>query len=88
MASKRSDESSKHLTLYPDMPSEEIKLQADQHRKLDGSEVVMRSRCFLDFGYQDDEMTLNINITEDIEYHIVHSIHLPRLRGNPNVLTN
>ena len=75
------DGSSQRLTLYPDMPSEEIELQADQHRKLDGSEVVRRSGCFLDFGYPDDEMTLNI--TEDIEYHIFHTIHLPGLRGNP-----
>ena len=81
MASKPSDGPSKHLTLYPNMPSEEIKLQVDQHRKLDGSEVVKRSGCFLDFGYQDDEMTLNI--TEDIEYHILDSIHIPGLRGNP-----
>ena len=81
MESETWDGSSQRLTLYPDMPSEEIELQADQHRKLDGSEVVRRSGCFLDFGYQDDEMTLNI--TEDLEYHIFHAIHLPGLRGNP-----
>ena len=83
MESERSDGSPQRLTLYPDMPPEEIKSQANQHRKLheDLDGVVTRSRCFLDFGYEDGEITLNI--TEDIEYHIVHSIHLPRLRGNP-----
>ena len=82
MESKPWDGSSQRLTLYPDMPPEAIKSQADQHRKLgDSDDVVKRSRCFLDFGSEDGEITLNI--TEDIEYHIVHTIHLPRLRGNP-----
>ena len=83
MESERWDGSQQRLNLYPDMPPEEIKSQADQHRKLDedSDDIVRRSRCFLDFGSEDGEITLNI--TEDIEYHIVQTIHLPRLRGNP-----
>ena len=83
MESERWDGSSQRLILYPDMPPAETKSQADQHRKLDedSDDVVKRSRCFLDFGSEDGEITLDI--TEDIEYHIVHTIHLPRLRGNP-----
>ena len=81
--SEQWDGSSQHLILQPDMPVEKIRAQADQHRKLDedSDDVVKRSRCFLDFGSEDGEITFNI--TEDIEYHIVHTIHLPRLRGNP-----
>ena len=82
MESKRWDEPSHCLTLYPDMPPEEIESQADQHRKLGDSDIVVKpSRCFLDFESEDGEITLNI--TEDIEYHIVHTIYLPGLRGNP-----
>ena len=81
MDSKFSHRPSRHLTLYPDMPVKKIRAQADQHPKLEDADVVKRSGCFLDFGYQDDETTLNI--TEDVEYYIFFSIHLPGLRGNP-----
>ena len=81
MESNSSDQSTRRLILYPGMSPEEIKSQVDQHRKLDHCHVVKRSRCFLDFGDQEGETDLWI--TEDVEYHILGSIHLPGLRGNP-----
>ena len=74
------NQSSEHWTLYPDMPSKAVKSQANRHI-LEDADAVKRSRCFLDFESQEDELTLNL--TEFIEYDILDSIHIPTLRGNP-----
>ena len=73
--------SPRDMTLYPEMPPEEIKLLADQHWIPRGLETVRRSRCFLRFESQDGHTSQNI--TYNLEYHIFNSIHLPGLRGNP-----
>ena len=70
------------ITLYPEMPSEKIKLLADRNPVLKGFDAVMRSRCFLRLESQDDHAFLNIT-TPILESQIFNSIHLPGLRGNP-----
>ena len=74
------NQSSEHWTLYPDMPSKAIKSQTNRHI-LEDADAVKRSRCFLDFESQEDELTLNL--TEVVEYDILDSIHIPTLRGSP-----
>ena len=74
------NQSSEHWILYPDMPSKAIKSQANRYI-LENADTVKRSRCFLDFESQEDELTLNL--TEVVEYYILDSIHIPTLRGNP-----
>ncbi len=72
---------SKHITLYPEMTSEEINSLADQYVIAKGLEIVRRSGCFLRFESQDGRTSENV--THNLEYHILNSIHLPGLRGNP-----
>ena len=72
---------SKHITLYPEMTSEEINSLADQYVIAKGLETVRRSGCFLRFESQDGRTSENV--TYNLEYHILNSIHLPGLRGNP-----
>ena len=72
----------KHFTLYPEMPPEEIKSLADQYLIPTGLDIVRRSRCFLRFESQDGH-TSQQSVTYSLEFHIVNSIHLPGLRGNP-----
>jgi hypothetical protein len=74
------NQSSEHWILYPDMPSKAIKSQANRYI-LENADTVKRSRCFLDFESQEDELALNL--TEVVEYYILDSIHTPTLRGNP-----
>lgn len=74
------NQSSEHWTLYPDMPSKAVKSQAHRYI-LEDADAVKRSRCFLDFESQEDELTLNL--TEVVEYDILDSIHIPTLRGSP-----
>ena len=74
------NQSSEHWILYPDMPSKAIKSQANRYI-LENADTVKRSRCFLDFESQEDELALNL--TEVVEYNILDSIHIPTLRGNP-----
>ena len=73
------------FTLYPKMPSEEIKSLADQDPMLKDMgkdfDVVKRSGCFLGLESQDGRRGLNI--THDLALNLVNSIHLPGLRGNP-----
>ena len=69
------------MTLYPEMPPEEIKSLADQHWIPRGLETVRHSRCFLRFESQDGHTSQNL--TYNLEHHIFNSIHLPGLRGNP-----
>lgn len=78
---------SPHFVLYPNMPPEEIKVQTDQDPMLKdlGEDkdfnVVKRSRCFLHLQSQDGRAGLDI--THEVAFNIVKSIHLPGLRGNP-----
>lgn len=77
-----------HYTLYPNMPTEKIKEQTDQDSMLnelkgeDDFTVVKRSRCFLRLETKDGRGGLNL--TSDVAFNIVRSIHLPGLRGNPS----
>ena len=73
--------SSEHPALYPGMPHEEIKSLADQYWMSTGFETVRPSRCFLRFESQDGQRS--VDITHDLEFRILSSIHLPGLRGNP-----
>ena len=72
------------FTLYPEMPPEEIKTLVDKSSFLELLQVdeVKRSRCFLSLessqdGYRFSELTANV------ESSILDSIHLPKLRSNP-----
>ena len=67
--------------LYPGMPHEEIKSLADQYWISTGFETVRPSRCFLRFESQDGQSS--VDMTHDLEFRILNSIHLPGLRGNP-----
>ena len=69
------------MTLYPDMSPEEIKSLADQYWTLQGSDAVKPTRCFLRLESQDGHGS--VNLTPDLEFRILSSIHLPGLRGNP-----
>ncbi len=69
------------MTLYPGMPSEEVKLLADQHWGLKDFDTVKSSRCFLRFESQDGHTSFSV--THELELYIFNSIHLPGLRGNP-----
>ena len=73
--------SSERMALYPGMPHEEIKSLANQYWISTDFETVRPSRCFLRFESQDGQRS--VNITHDLEFHILNSIHLPGLRGNP-----
>ena len=70
------------FTLYPEMPSEEIKALADQGSFPSGFDSVSRSRCFLCLESKDGQTSLNV-IRPRLEFRIFSSIHLPGLRGNP-----
>ena len=74
------DRSSDRLTLYPDMPSKEVKSQAHQYL-LEDADAVKRSRCFLDLESKEDELTWDV--TQIVEYYILDGIHVRTLRGNP-----
>ena len=71
----------KSLTLYPDMPPEEIKLLGDQYPEFKNFDIVKRSRCFLYFGSQHSSGFYEV--TYGFGADIVNTIHLPGLRGNP-----
>ena len=78
-----------HLTLYPEMPLEEIKALTDQYRifRIASVNGVKRSRCFLRLASQGGSGYLNLDTTvkliNDPESDILDIIHLPGLRGNP-----
>ena len=72
---------SQHITLYPEMPLEEIKMLADQGSIPKGSNAVKRSRCFLYVGHP--EGNVFVGGTAVLHFYILNSIHLPGLRGNP-----
>ena len=71
----------KSFTLYPEMPTEEVKSLADQDPSLKDLDVVRRLGCFLFLQSQDGRAGFEITVIT--KFHIVNSIHLPGLRGNP-----
>ncbi len=75
----------RRFTLYPEMLPEEIKSLADKDPRFkdlgEDYDVVRRSHCFLELESQDGHKGLNF--THELAFHIVSSIHLPGLRGNP-----
>ena len=71
----------KSFTLYPEMPTEEVKSLADQDPSLKDLDVVRRLGCFLFLQSQDGRAGFEITLIT--KFHIVNSIHLPGLRGNP-----
>ena len=73
--------STKSLTLYPEMSSEEIKLLGNQDPAFKNFDIVKRSRCFLYFGSQYSSGFYEV--TYGFGAYIFNTIHLPGLRGNP-----
>ena len=77
--------STKPLTLYPEMSSEEIKSLVDQDQMLkdlgEDFDTVKRSRCFLYLGSQYSSGFYEV--TYGFGAYIFNTIHLPGLRGNP-----
>lgn len=70
-----------HITLYPEMPFEEIKVLADQGSIPEVSNAVIRSRCFLYAGHPGGYVS--VVGAAALHSYILYSIHLPGLRGNP-----
>ena len=73
--------STKFLTLYPEMSSEEIKSLGNQDPAFKNFDIVKRSRCFLYFGSQYSSGFYEV--TYGFGAYIFNTIHLPGLRGNP-----
>ena len=73
--------STKSLTLYPEMSSEEIKSLGNQDPAFKNFDIVKRSRCFLYFGSQYSSGFYEV--TYGFEAYIFNTLHLPGLRGNP-----
>ena len=77
------------LTLYPEMPPEEIQALTDEYMllRVAGVNSVKRSRCFLRLVSQGISSPLSLDtavkLVSDPEGDILDSIHLPGLRGNP-----
>ncbi len=73
--------STKSLTLYPEMSSEEIKSLGNQDPAFKNFDIVKRSRCFLYLGSQYSSGFYEV--TYGFGAYIFNTIHLPGLRGNP-----
>ena len=73
--------STKSLTLYPEMSSEEIKSLGNQDPAFKNFDIVKRSRCFLYLGSQYSSGFCEV--TYGFGAYIFNTIHLPGLRGNP-----
>ena len=69
------------FTLYPKMPSEEIRVLGIQGPMGEDFDNVKRSRCFLGLGPQDNNGFYSV--TYKLASNISDIIHLPRLRANP-----
>ena len=78
---KTDSKSHEDMTLYPEMPPEELNSLVDRNLMPPGFDAARRSRCFVRFETQDGHMSQSVIYT--LEYHIFQSIHLPGLRGNP-----
>ena len=73
--------STKSLTLYPEMSSEEIKSLGNQDPAFKNFDIVKRSRCFL---YLESQSSSGFyEVTYGFGAYIFNTIHLPGLRGNP-----
>ena len=72
---------SEEMIWHPEMTPEEIKSFANQRWDLKDCDAVRPSRCFLHFESQDGNVS--VSVIPDLESHILNSIHLPGLRGNP-----
>lgn len=79
----KNDTSSPHpsFTLYPDMSSDQINTILKQLKIPMVYNTIKRRGSFLDIVSKDDERS--INLSSDLESKIIHSIHLPGLRGDP-----
>ena len=73
--------STKSLTLYPEMSSEEIKSLGNQDPAFKDFDIVKRVRCFLYLGSQYSSGFYEV--TYGFGAYIFNTIHLPGLRGNP-----
>ncbi len=73
--------STKSLTLYPEMSSEEIKSLGNQDPAFKDFDIVKRVRCFLYLGSQYSSRFYEV--TYGFGAYIFNTIHLPGLRGNP-----
>ena len=71
----------KHITLYPGMPPEDVKSQANQYLIPENFYAVRRLRCSLRLESPDDHTYFVVPSSH--ESNIFDSIHLPGLRGNP-----
>ncbi len=89
---KLGDDSSvfpENLTLYPEMPPEDIKALTDKYGifRIASINSVKRSRCFLRLASQDNSKSINLDTTikhfSDPEDDILKTIHLPGLRDTP-----
>ena len=69
------------LNLRPEMPLEEAKVQVDRYPMSKDINGVKRSRCFL--GFESEDGNGFYDVTPTIGEHILNTIHLPGLRGNP-----
>ncbi len=81
----RDDQLLQDITLFPEMPPEEIKLLADQNPMLKGFDAVRRSRCFLRLESQDGNAFFDVT-PSILKSQIFNSIYIPGLRGNPERL--
>ena len=73
--------SQKRFTLYPKMPSQEIKAFGIQGPMGEDFDDVKRLRCFLGLGSQD--INGFYSVTYKLASDITDTIHLARLRGSP-----
>ena len=71
----------KRFTLYPTMPSEEIRSLRIQGPMGEDFDNVKCSRCFLGLGSQDNNGFYSV--TYKLASNVADIIHLPRSRGNP-----
>ena len=71
-----------HLTLFPKMSPEEIKIQLDRNEIPEEFNIIGRLRCFLVLATQNVPAII-LNSASKLESSVFDSIHLPGLRGNP-----
>ena len=72
------------ISTHPEVSTEaleELKSLIGQKFMPKDSDIVKRSRCFLQFETQ--EKDTNFDFTLPLKFNVVNSIHLPGLRGNP-----
>ena len=82
MKVKRLEQPLKHFTLHPEMSPEEIRAIGPIGSTPNNFNKVVRSGCFLCLESSDRVRPLNITYAP-FEFYIFETIHLPRLRDNP-----